>query len=188
MDITKTTQNNNVVHGHQAGRDIINNYVFDASQPTTMGCLIQRFKKERESDVKFQDTLDILKRYTNPPPGESVDGLETKLKNSGRSGLLGFAKRAKEVFAKKLMEHQFSEAAQEIHTFLLAEVFTRFHSLVMPAIQQKKSVEEVNMIVQAAIIDPVHGLLGDNPLQLHAEEINGMLYFLTGNCHIKWVP
>jgi hypothetical protein len=187
MDETTTNQKGNIVLGDQAGRDLTKNYIFDASQPTPMGCLIEKLKRERENDRKFSETLAILKRYISPPPGESVDGLEFKVKAANREVLLDYAKRAKEVFAKKLMEHQFSETAQEILAYLLAEIYTRFHNHVLIAIQNRNSSQEVNLLVQTLVIDPVQALLEENPLCLYAEEINGMLYYLTGNCHIKWV-
>jgi hypothetical protein len=45
---------------------------------------------------------------------------------------------------------------------------------------------EIKRAVQHEIIDPIEAMLGENVLDLYADEINGMLYFLTGNCHIRW--
>ena len=36
------------------------------------------------------------------------------------------------------------------------------------------------------VIKPAIFVLGENVLKLLKEDINGMIYFLTGNCHIKW--
>ena len=192
MGDSHTTQKNNVVLGHQAGRDIINNtinlYTADGSQPTPMGRLVEKFKKERENDTQFHETLEILKHFARPLSGEDIAGLEAKLRASGREGLLNFAQQTKELFTKKLVEHQFSEAAQEIHAYLLAEVYTRFHVEVLPAIQQGADPAAVNTLVQQRVIQPVQALLDENVLRLFSTEINGMLYYLTGNCHIKWTP
>ena len=46
---------------------------------------------------------------------------------------------------------------------------------------------ENHALIAQAVLHRVRRLLGENPLRLFAEEINGMLYFLTGNCHIRWV-
>lgn len=195
MGDSHTTQKNNVVHGDQAGGDIIkyinhtiNLYTADGSQPTPMGRLVQKFKKERENDAQFHETLEILKHFARPLPGEDLSGLEAKLRASGREGLLDFAQQAKELFTKKLVEHQFSEAAQEIHAYLLAEIWTRFHTEVRPAIQQHADPTVVNTLVRERIIQPAQTLLDENVLHLFSAEINGMLYYLTGNCHIKWTP
>jgi hypothetical protein len=42
-------------------------------------------------------------------------------------------------------------------------------------------------LVQSQIISPVSELLGENVLDIYPDELSGMLYFLTGNCHIRWV-
>lgn len=192
MDGTHTTQASNVVHGDQAGRDIINTtfklYAVDGSQPTPMGRLVEKFKRERQEDARFNATLEILKHFGQSLSGETVAGLEAKLRASGREGLLLFAQQTKELFTKKLVEHQFSEAAQEIHAYLLAEVFTRFNMDVLPAIQQGMPAEGVNALVRNRVVDPVQALLDENVLRLFSTEITGMLYYLTGNCHIKWTP
>ena len=192
MDETHTTQENNIVLGDQAGRDIINNtinlYASDGSQPTPMGRLVEKFRKERQNDTQFHETLEILKHFAQPISGEDIAGLEAKLRVSGREGLLHFAQQTKELFTKKLVEHQFSEAAQEIHAYLLAEVYTRFHLEVFPSIQRGASPEIVTTLVLQRVIQPVQALLDENVLRLFSTEINGMLYYLTGNCHIKWTP
>lgn len=173
--------------GDQVGHDLIKNYITSPTDPTPMRLLIEKLKHEREGDATFTETLAVLKRYTTPPPGEDVDGLEKKLRAADRTALLEFAARAKEVFAKTLLENQFSETGQEILAYLLAEVYTRFQMHVSPAIRDGKSQDKVNERVQIHVVDEVRRLLGENPLRLFAEEINGMLYFLTGNCHIRWV-
>lgn len=192
MDEIQTTQENNTVGRDLAGRDINNNtvnlYASDGSQPTQMGRLVEKFKQERQNDARFNETLEILKHFSRPLAGETVAGLEAKLQAAGREGLLLFAQQTKELFTKKLVEHQFSEAAQEIHAYLLAEVFTRFNMEVVPAIQNGMPAAGVNALVQNRVIDPVQALLDENVLRLFSTEITGMLYYLTGNCHIKWTP
>ena len=192
MDVTHTTQENNVIGGNQAGRDLINNainlYASDGSQPTQMGRLVEKFRKERQNDTRFNETVSILEHFARALSGEDTIGLEAKLRASGRESLLVFAQQTKELFTKKLIEHQFSESAQEIHAYLLAEVYTRFHNEVLPAIENGTTMETVSSLVQRRVIQPVQDLLGENVLGLFAIEINGMLYYLTGNCHIKWTP
>lgn len=151
-----------------------------------MGRLVEKFRRERQNDIRFNETLEILKHFGRPLSGEDVAGLEAKLRASGREGLLLFAQQTKELFTKKLVEHQFSEAAQEIHAYLLAEVFIRFNMEVLPAIQQGMPAEAVNALVRHQVIEPVQALQEENILRLFSTEITGMLYYLTGNCHIKW--
>jgi hypothetical protein len=177
-------QRDNIIGRDMAARDII--YNLNPSTITHIRSLINKFNDERKNDVVFKGTLDILKHYIESPKGLEVIGLEEKLKKGDRLFLYNFAQSSKQSFSKKLVQYQFSEAAQEMHACLLAEVYTRFHQLVLPVIQRGTSIEEVNRIVQRDVIEPIQSLLEDNVLGHLSTEVNGMLYFLTGNCHINW--
>lgn len=183
--VSETNQNNNIVGRDQAGRDI-NYYVYDKSKPTYMRRLIERFKVESESNQAFRDVIPKLQHYKTPVSDEPIAGLEPKLQAGHRDDLLQHALATKEMYAKKIVDYQFSEAAQEIHACLLAEVYTRFTNLVHPAIRDNRSSAEINRLIQTEIIDYVESLLDENVLGLQADEIAGILYFLTGNCHTKW--
>lgn len=189
MSDEKNSQIANVVQGDQAGRDIVtnvNHYTYDPSRPTQMSRLIDKFKAEHATNSQYQQTIDKLEHFGTVVAEEQVIGLEQKLTAGGRTSFLEFAQRTKELFTKKLAKHQFSESAQRIHALLLAEVYSRFHNHVYPRIVAGGAEAEINLLVQSQIIDPVQAMLEENVLHLYADEINGMLYFLTGNCHIKW--
>jgi len=182
----RSSQDKNTVLGDQANRDINKTYNYGADSATPMRRLIERLKEERRNDTQFHETLEILRRYTEPPSGDSVQGLEEKLLAADRKDLLAFATQAKEIFAKKLYENQFSECGQEILGLLLAEVYTRFHLHVVPAIRAGRPPDEITRLAQTMVIDKVSALLEENPLRLYADDINGMVFYLTGNCHLRW--
>jgi hypothetical protein len=190
--IVETTQKGNTVGGDQAGRDI-NKTTYHiggaaCTQPMagTIGKLIDKFRQEQQSNVQFQQTVEKLKHYTTSPPGEGLRTLEEKLKAAKRDNLIGFATTTKELFTKKLAKHQFSESAQEIHALLLAEVYSRYHNHIYEHVVNNEPVAVVNGLIQTQIVDPLLSMLSVNVLDHYADDINGMLYFLTGNCHIKW--
>lgn len=183
----ETNQNNNIVAGDQAARDINKTFhVYDSSKPTYMRRLIERFKADCESNQTFRDVIPKLQHYKTPVSDEPIAGLEPKLDAGQRRDLLPHALATKEMYAKKIIDYQFSEAAQEIHACLLAEVYTRFTNLVYPAIRDNRPAADINRLIQTEIIDYVERLLDENVLGLQADEIAGILYFLTGNCHTKW--
>jgi len=184
------TQSQNVVRGDQAGRDVnksttIVNYSFDASQPTPIGLLIEKFRKEQAEDKQFRDIIAKLEHFSKVADGK-LSSLSEKLESGGCKSHVEFAEKAKELFAKKLVEFQYSESAQRIHAYLLAEVWSRFHRFVRPLIAEGADIHALNCCVEVHIIQPVQSMLGENDLELYSDEINGMLYFLTGNCHIRW--
>jgi hypothetical protein len=154
---------------------------------TQMSHLIEKFKKERANDEVFSGIISKLQHYsTSTDDIADVEGVKVKLGKAGYDNLLGFALATKELFVKKLTEFQFSRSAQEMQCLLLAEVYTRFHHCVWPALCEGRHQDEIQVLVQKHIIDPVSQMLGENVLNIYTDELTGMLYFLTGNCHIRW--
>jgi hypothetical protein len=168
----------------QEGLDLFKNV---GVRKTQMSHLIERFRKERENDEVFSGIIDKLQHYSSSTDGVGdVEGVKTKLAKAGYDNLLDFALVTKEMFVKKLTEFQFSRSAQEMQCLLLAEVYTRFHHCVWPALCEGRGQEEIQVLVQTHIINPVSDMLGENVLDIYTDELTGMLYFLTGNCHIRW--
>jgi hypothetical protein len=44
----------------------------------------------------------------------------------------------------------------------------------------------INSLISEKVINPLIVELGDNLFDFTPDDVQGMLYFLTGNCHIKW--
>jgi hypothetical protein len=186
------TQKNLEVGGDNAGRDLTKTSITIATAPTGgthpgamfISQLTQRYLQEKDKNAEFRQTIDRLEHY------QAVTGpvltLEEKLRQGGRGDLIDFALKTKEMFTKKLAKHSLIESAQQIHAFLLAEIYSRYHEHVYQHVCNKEPADVINALIRAHIIDPLLGILGDNVLGHYADEINGMLYFLTGNCHIKW--
>lgn len=187
-----TTQKKNTVEGDQAGRDIYkpttNNYAAPSHAPNTMCRLIAQFKEEFKNDQQVAELIERLEHYSSNVDAQTdVIGLDNKLAVGGYSAYIDYAKSMKEAFAKKLMKYQFYESAQQIYVYVLAEIYTKFHLKVYPSIVGGESSVVVLEAVSDSVVDPLIERLGENVLNLYADEINGALYFLTGNCHIKWV-
>lgn len=185
-------QSKNIVSGDQASGDIDKRqYTYVVQQPVTrthMSSLIERFKEESSKDTRIQAMVEKLQHYCTPvDTDEEVAGLDAKL-SAGRYGqFLEYARTTKEQFSKKLAKYQFYESAQLIHAYMLAQIFVLFNNKVYPLIKKGEPQEIIFSTIQEAIISPVEEKLEENVLELFADEINGALYFLTGNCHIKWV-
>jgi hypothetical protein len=184
-----TTQEKNIVGGDQAGRDIIKLYEGQLPKPSYMTRLMDKLKHEKENDIQFHQILEKLQEFcsTIDRDGTEVVGLDEKLIAGGFLSFIEFAKWTKEAFSKKLVKFQLYESAQMIYAHVLAHVYTRYHDLVYPLIKSKASEKDIHEAIHSKIVEPIQGLLEENVLELFADEINGAIYFLTGNCHIKWV-
>ena len=186
------SQSENEVGGDQAGRDIIHNRNtvnyklgkhFQVTYP--IQSLYADYELEKATNPQLTEFIEELNYFYNKLEGEVI-GLEGKLKKANRDSFIKFALRVKEIYHKKLYKHQFSETAQRINVFVLALVESYFTNIVYPKICAHASNDEVNILIQENVINRILDELGENALGFTATDINGMLYFLTGNCHIEW--
>lgn len=185
----KVNQEHINANGDVAGRDV-NKYNFNLIEKRNnhLCKLMEKFKKERDGDVQVSTIIEELTHYKSPADSGDIIGLEEKLKLGTRLDLLDDALITKEKFTKKLIKYELYESAQEIYATLLAHVSYSFKTYILPKIiEQKYSNAEINEMIDKKVIEPLYSELDENVLRIYKDEINGMLYFLTGNCHIKWI-
>jgi hypothetical protein len=182
--LSGVTQTGNLVEGHLAGRDV--NIMQGVSRPTHMGRLIQEFHEQRRNDQVLERTIESLDVFLRRTEGDPK-GLEQKLSDAARTDELRSAETLKELFHKKLTLHQLTPAAQEIFAIALAKVQLRFQAEVSPLLHRRESKAEVDRAVLKQVVEPTYEELEHNPMDLGPHEIKGMVYYLTGNCHLTWV-
>ncbi|EAQ41268.1 ABC-three component system protein [Polaribacter sp. MED152] len=190
MSKKEVSQSNNEVKGDLAGNDI-HKPTYNIGRTSIGGKsqlekLYDRLEKERESSTIFSEIVDDLLHYKKNADENEFIGLEKKLENGNRISYLNFAEKSKEKFAKKLLRNEHSETAQLIYAFLLAKVYSSFEFNIAPRIKENHPEIFINELVSEFIIRPLEDILGENLLRIYDDDINGMIYFLTGNCHIKW--
>lgn len=181
------SQNNNEVGRNLVGRDMYetNNYhVPKKSSPLEK--LYQKLKTENEGDVLAQEIAEKLQHFCTKLTSGDVRGLEEKLKSAGRDDLLFAAKMLKEEAAKLIMRTQTSPTAQTILTHILCNLYVSYISFVQPAIQAGKSRIEIDGIIYDKVLMPADEMLGENDLNITNTELFGFVYYLGGNCHIRW--
>lgn len=187
----KVSQSNNKVdNGDIAGRDVIKPTInigrVSFGGKTQLQLLYEKFEEEKKDSKGIVEMVEELQHFRAYANDEEIIGLEKKLENGNRINYLNFAERSKEKFTKKLLKNEHSETAQEIYAFLLAKVYRRFEDHIYPKLSEGHSEDFINQLVDQFIINPMEDLLGNNVLRLYEDEISGMIYFLMGNCHIKW--
>lgn len=182
--MTQIDQSGNSPQGDVVGRDKIKN-VFSRQQ-TFMGALIDQFEKEQATDCSLEQIIEDLQHFTGEAVYTEVIGLEQKLSNGNRADTYQQCKWEKEIFYKKLLRYTPSFAAQKIMTYTLADIYTRFTNIIYPLIKDGKPRAEIDRAIQTEIVDHTITLLENNPLEFFPNDIRGMIYYLTGNCHIKW--
>ena len=185
-----TQSKNTIENGDMAGRDVnkttINVGRMSFGGKSQLQLLYEKLEEEKKNSTGIAEMIEELQHFKSYAKNEKVIGLEKKLENGNRVKYLNFAERSKEKFTKKLLKNEHSETAQEIYAFLLAKVYRRFEEHIYPRLSEGHSDDFINQLVDEFIINPMEDLLGENLLRLYEDEISGMIYFLMGNCHIKW--
>lgn len=172
---------------YQAGGNIIINEAPDRSG--VMHKLVQLYwaEKNKPGDNEFKGYIRKLEKYITNIDGPEQN-LEIKLNDAGYSCDVDWALSLKEEYAKLLRENAFSQATQHIHAYLLAWTIVLFNQFVLESIRAGNSHELVKQAMVEKVIVSVENALGgeNNVLELYSDDITGMIYYLTGNCHIKW--
>lgn len=149
----------------------------------------EKLKEEVTSNEKYEGVMEALKYYLT-----KLDGVEVEIKLSD-GGLtereILRALRRKEKYAKQLELNRFYESAQVIDSEIFAKIIIDFETHIEPLINNGASKDEIFKSVLEKVITPTLNLINvegehDTYLNYSTEDIYGMIYFLTGKCHINW--
>jgi hypothetical protein len=176
---------NQVSNGDIIGRD---KFVFNSSVAAGRDYLESLYAKfGGEQDPEIEGMIDELQHYTVKLE-KDYRNLEQKLAAGDRIDHLDYAEEVKERFAKKLLANENSEVAQSIMASLLARVRCLFQNHIKPLIKKGIAEIAINEAIDQHVIQVLTAELGSNLFKIFADEIYGMVYYLTGNCHIEWDP
>lgn len=173
-----TEQNNNSAGGDIVGGNKIT-HVYNHHNSE-----LEWLYNQLGNDVETTQIAEKLIHYASQTDYD-IRGLEQKLTDANRGDILQYATNLKSYAAKLILKYQTSKTAQRIILITLTKLFTSFMQKIWPLILADKSRIEVDDAVDLLIKD-VHNYLGENKLELYTDDLLGLIYFLTGNCHIKW--
>ena len=182
-----TKQSNISAGGDVTGRDIYKNYL---PQVTWYQRKFLRLAEEVELDQRYNKTIEDLDYFETILDG--TKGLEEKLTDGGRNkNEITLALRQKQKFAKKQEKYKYYESAQWINSHLFAEILLKFNDYIKPLIDSNVDKNTIFTSVGKMVIEPIVQKLNvegadDNYLCYDAEDVLGMVYYLTGRCHINW--
>jgi len=159
------------------------------SKQTRFSKRFEKLNNEVASDERYEGVMESLKYYLT-----KLDGIDmpTKLEDGGfKKNEIIEATRKKERYAKKLELNRFFESAQWIDSQLFGKIKMDFEAFVLPLINQRASKDEIFKEVVIKVVQPVLDLINvegecDEVLNYNADDIFGMVYYLTGQCHLNW--
>jgi hypothetical protein len=159
------------------------------SRQTRFSKRFEKLNSEVASDERYDGIMESLKYYLT-----TLDGIDmsTKLKDGGfREKEIIEATRKKEKYAKKLELNKFFESAQWIDSQLFAKIKMDFEAFIVPLINTGQPKDTILREVVSKVVQPILELINiegesDLVLNYNAEDVLGMIYYLTGQCHLNW--
>lgn len=177
---------NRVSNGSVVGRDQTNytTNIVRSGANRTLDRLYEKLSKEGEEPFEH-GFCEKLMHYFGSDTNPDIRDLSNKLVDSNREDLIYFATDLKEKACKAIMRRQSSKTAQEIYALILDKIHADFMMKVTPLIQNGADRVVVDEKI-SLIIESISYMLGDNLLDLSEKDLLGLLYFLGGNCHVRW--
>lgn len=147
---------------------------------------IEQIKKNLGDDKDSVAIIEELADYITEHPSREVIGLELKLAKGDRLDLKDRAVLLKNRFERRVAKNQMSLAEQHVYIQILATISSIWHSKIKPCIDFGESKNIVDNLIYTDLIEPVHKAVVRYDTLATSETVSGMLYFLTGKCHIEW--
>lgn len=164
-------------------------HIHNAVVPSRMDSYFQCLIEEIQQNVKAE-IIDELLYYTTKKDGTL--GMERKLKDGGfRQDRIMEALQQKEFYAKKSMRYDCYPSAQRIFLLLFARIKNEFYTSIYPLIEKQEPLTTVMEQLRERIVNPIMFMLDangahDQYLNFTEDHIYGMIYYLTGMCHLNW--
>jgi hypothetical protein len=180
--MNRVTQTDNLVGGDMVAGDKITT----ASRRTPITELNERYIAASGDKEGLDGFIEALQHYWNKAADGDIRPLAQKLTESDRVDTILLGEELKERVTKTILRFQTSRAAQELVSYVLAQLYGRFMFEVRPSIQAGASRITVDALISEKVIGVTLDELENNVLGLTRLDIIGLVYFLTGNCHIRW--
>lgn len=154
-----------------------------------LAATFERLEKEILNNTT-KEVIDELLMYTTKLDG--TKGLEEKLQDGGfQKMFIQNAILQKEMYAKRATKYECYPAAQEIILSLFARIKNEFDIKIYPMILKGANVSSIMQEVHRQIVSPILQMIetngaNDQSLYFNMDHIYGMIYYLTGMCHLNW--
>ncbi|WP_461196632.1 ABC-three component system protein [Acinetobacter pittii] len=135
-------------------------------------------------DEVYHETRDSLLRYMTPRA--NMKTLEVKLEEAKRVDLIQDALELKESTTKFITRYEASDSGQFILVNILATIASKHRAYIIPAILEGQPRSVIDALIDSQVIGSAIEILNGTGKALSTERMYGLMYYLAGNCHIKW--
>lgn len=184
--MTEMNIKNSTIHGPLAGGNQTNIYYQQTPNPEILRKAIEKLEKLSLEDEEYRDFIDRLGYYLQERNGRTNIGLEQKLLNGGREDLVDDAIMHKDFFAKKIARGQLARRRQYIYFYILQKISASFESQIRPLIRSGATPADIDATIYINIINTIFTEVIELDISIDQYLIYGMLYYLTGMCHLVW--
>ena len=153
---------------------------------TSLETAIEQVKTACPDETLLVDILQDLADYITEHPEREIVGLEKKLERGARSDLFNRARFLKNKFARRVAKNQMSLTEQHVYIQILSAINTTWYHRIHPLIVSGATNHEIDQLILDELINPVHQAIVRFDHTITTEVVSGMLYFLTGKCHLIW--
>lgn len=191
---SSTNQNENHITASQvkliAGDDNSTNNSLNITPNNTTQAIAQMYLRILENkdsfldDETYQETKNSLCRYMTPK--SNMQTLEEKLTEADRDELIEYAEELKEDTTKFVLMYEASNSSRYILTHILSTIASKHKAYIIPAIKMGKPRDVVDALIDNMVIGNALSILNGTDKSITTERMYGLMYYLAGNCHIKW--
>jgi hypothetical protein len=149
----------------------------------------EKLQEEVKNDTRYDSFIEDFNTYNTLLDGI---GLEQKLKDAGFSQKeIIRALNFKDKYARRVVLGEMYLSQQEIDVEIFSIIDNNFDIYVFPKIKSSEDKEIIKQCLMEKVIQPILDLLNkegesDDFLNYNSNDIYGMVYFLTGKCHLNW--
>lgn len=153
---------------------------------TSLEKAIDQIKETWSKDEKLVDIIEELAGYITDHPTRNIIGLEKKLEQGDRKELIEHAILLKNRFERRIAKNQMSMSEQYVYIQVLSAINTSWVYNIRPLIESGQERKNIDQAIKSELIEPVHKAIVGYDCTINTELVTGMLYFLTGKCHLTW--
>lgn len=180
-----TVSNSEISHVDTSGGAFVVGH-YHAPNPSKIEQLILASKALAENSPEYADLIEDLNSYHKPRPGRPIIGLKKKLTNAKMDTLVEDATYLKGRAFRKIARYQLQSYKLALNNYIYGKINEIFNSEIRPLIKSGASPEQVNQYISTMIIKPLSDEVCPADPTINDDTIRGMLYILTGNCHLTW--
>ena len=167
----------------------VNNNYYGNAETSRMAADFEKLRYEIRKGIT-QNIFDELDYYLTELPGTKP--AEDKLSDGHFSDYqIREAMRQKDLYARRAEKYKYYPAAQQIIYDIFCSIKNEFYASIYPMVETSQPLADILLALRTNIVKPLMEKLerngaSDEYLRFSEDHIYGMIYYLTGMCHLNW--